>query len=177
MKEIDQEQQSVPSQRTRRNIMAMGVIAGSALLARIRLASAEDVEEPDGDADDQRCFLRGTNIQTAQGWRKVQDLAIGDLLPTAFGGTRAIKWIGSYRYKKSNKLRPWAKHVRPVRIARCALAQETPRADLFLTQRHAALHRRSARAGRVPDQWDDDHAPCCGRAQRTRIFPHHARDP
>ncbi len=145
MKEVDQERQSVPTRRTRRNIMAMGVrnimaigvIAGSALLARTRQSSAEDVEEPDGDADDQRCFLRGTNIQTVQGWRKVQDLAIGDLLPTVFGGTRAIQWMGSYRYKKSDTHKPWVKPVRPVRIARSALAPETPHADLFLTQAHA----------------------------------------
>lgn len=106
--------------RTRRNVMAMATIAGAAVLA-----SAPN------------CFLKGTKIRTALGERKVEELAIGDLLPTILGGMRPIQWIGRYRYQKSDPRKPWARNVRPVRIARSALAPNVPHSDLFLTKAHA----------------------------------------
>src|SRR6478736_3826279 len=60
------------------------------------------------------CFLKGTRIHTVKGDRKVEDLAIGDLLPTVFGGVRPIQWIARYRYKKSNPAKSWVRDVRPV---------------------------------------------------------------
>ena len=39
-----------------------------------------------GNGNGANCFLKGTKIQTVEGERKVEDLAIGDLLPTMFGG-------------------------------------------------------------------------------------------
>ena len=83
------------------------------------------------------CFLKGTRIRTDKGDRKVEDLAIGDLLPTVFGGVRPIQWIARYRYKKSDPGKSWVKDVRPVCIARSALAADVPHADLYLTQGHA----------------------------------------
>ena len=85
------------------------------------------------------CLLRGTNIQTTTGERKIEDLAIGDLLPTVFGGVRPIQWIGRYPIKKSDPSRPWAKEALPVRVARSALARDVPHADLYLTGWHALL--------------------------------------
>jgi hypothetical protein len=145
MESLDQARQSVPPRRTRRNFMAMGAIAGSALLARTRAASAVPTEDEQCCINDGsppgpvviRCFLRGTKIQTILGERKVETLAIGDLLPTVFGGMRPIQWMGSHRHKRSDPCKPWVKDVRPVRIARSALGPETPHADLFLTQAHA----------------------------------------
>src|SRR6202048_1500195 len=86
-----------------------------------------------------QCFLRGTRIATATGERRVEDLAIGDLVPTVFGGTRPIQWIGRFRRIRSDSARPWAKIARPVRIARSALAPNVPSADLYVTQGHALL--------------------------------------
>jgi hypothetical protein len=85
------------------------------------------------------CLLRGTNIQTAAGQRKIADLVIGDLLPTVFGGIRPIQWIGRYPMKKSDPSRPWAKEALPVQLARSALAPDVPHADLFVTGRHGLL--------------------------------------
>ena len=34
------------------------------------------------------CFLRETTILTAQGAKKIEDLAVGDCRPTVFGGMR-----------------------------------------------------------------------------------------
>jgi Hint domain len=86
-----------------------------------------------------RCFLRGTKISTATGERRVEDLSIGDLVPTVFGGTRRIQWIGRFRRIRSDLGRPWAKSARPVRIARSALAPNVPHSDLYVTQGHALL--------------------------------------
>jgi hypothetical protein len=134
MKELDQEAQFAHLRRTRRNLMAMAAIAGTALLTRTKRASAED--EPEDEPPSQECFLRGTHIRTVRGWRKAEELEIGDLLPTVFGGPQPIQWIGSYRFRRSDAGKPWLKRVRPVRIARSALAPDVPRADLFLTQAH-----------------------------------------
>jgi hypothetical protein len=85
------------------------------------------------------CFLKGTKILTAEGERKIEDLAIGDLLPTVFGGLRPIQWIGHYPFKKSDPSKPWVKNALPVRFARSALAPGVPHSDLYVTAGHSLL--------------------------------------
>jgi hypothetical protein len=85
------------------------------------------------------CFLKGTKILTTEGERKIEDLAIGDLLPTMFGGLRPIQWIGRYPIKRSDPSKPWVKDALPVRIARSALAPDVPHSDLYLTGGHSLL--------------------------------------
>ncbi len=85
------------------------------------------------------CFLKGTKILTAEGERKIEDLAIGDLLPTMFGGLRPVLWIGRYPIKKSDPSKPWVKDALPIRIARSALAPNVPHADLYVTALHSLL--------------------------------------
>src|ERR1700761_9237037 len=112
-------------EHSRRNLTKaalVGVGAFLALLAKPNAASA---------AKAPTCFLKGTKIRTLVGDRKVETLAIGDLLPTASGVTRPIRWIGRYECKKSDPSKAWANHVRPVRVARSALAPNVPAADLF----------------------------------------------
>jgi len=86
-----------------------------------------------------RCFVKGTTILTAEGEFRVEDLKVGDLLPTMFGGLRPIQWIGRYPVRRSNLSRPWPKSARPVRIARSALALNVPHADLYVTQAHCVF--------------------------------------
>jgi Hint domain len=125
-------------QRTRRNIMKMGAILGAATLAKVERARASPaplffrVPAPN-------CLLRGTNIRTTAGERKVEDLAIGDLVPTVFGGVCPIQWIGRFPIKKSDPSRAWPKEALPVRICGSAIAPDVPRADLFVTRWHALL--------------------------------------
>ena len=76
-------------------------------------------------------------IRTVEGDRKVEDLVVGDLVPAVLGGTRPIQRIACYRHTRSDASKPWAKDVRPVRIAPSALGPGMPRADLYLTQEHA----------------------------------------
>ena len=122
--------------RTRRNIMRMGAILGAVALTKIEQARAAATT---ASVFHHNCLLRGTNIQTTTGPRKVEDLAIGDLLPTVFGGVRPIQWIGRYLVKKSDPSRPWVKTALPVRVARSALAPDLPHSDLFVTRWHALL--------------------------------------
>ncbi len=82
------------------------------------------------------CFLRGTEIRTLDGHRKVEDIAAGDVLPTLFGGTRVVQWIGHYRYKRSDAAKPWVEEVRPIRVARSAIAPNVPSRDLYVTREH-----------------------------------------
>ena len=142
------------AQRTRRNIIRIGAIAVPATLGTIHSAAALEVcipyvgcftipPNPGGSSNNGgstgNCFLKGTKIQTADGERKIEDLAIGDLLPTVFGGLRPIQWIGRYPFRKSDPSKAWVKNALPVRIARSALAPDLPHADLYVTALHCLL--------------------------------------
>ena len=83
--------------------------------------------------------MKDTTIRTADGDRKIEDLAVGDLLPTVFGGVCPIHWIGRYRFKRSDPTKAWVKDVLPIRVARSALGPDVPHADLYVTTMHALL--------------------------------------
>jgi Hint domain len=142
--------------RSRRNLLKIGAIGGSAILAILttpRLAAAGNGGQggngqggngqggngQGGNGQGGKCFLRGTNIRTAEGDRRVEDLSPGDLLPTVFGGICPIQWIGRYSLKKGDPTKAWIKKVLPVRVARSALDLDVPRADLYVTKEHALL--------------------------------------
>ena len=135
-------QENLGAQRTRRNIVKAGPIFASAVfvsLATTRNALAKDKDKDHGNGNGANCFLKGTKIQTADGERKVEDLAIGDLLPTRFGGLRPVQWIGRYPIRRSDPTKPWVKDALPVRIARSALAPDVPHSDLYVTRGHSLL--------------------------------------
>ena len=146
---IDAQDSNLKSSRTRRNIMKMGAILGSTAIANIgslKRGTAEGLHLGDGDGDgggryhhDYQCLLRGTMVTTADGSRKIEDLAIGDVLPTMFGGMRPIQWIAHYSFKKSDPAKPWAKAALPVRIARSTLARNVPDQDLYMSFWHPLL--------------------------------------
>jgi hypothetical protein len=145
------ENSNLGMQRTRRNIMKIGAILVPATLGTAHSAAAGGITvclpvlgcitigSGGGGGRHGHCFLKGTKIQTAEGERKIEDLAIGDLLPTMFGGLRPIQWIGRYPFKKSDPSKPWVKDALPVRIARSALAPNVPHADLYVTAGHCLL--------------------------------------
>ena len=138
-------------QSSRRNLIRISAIAASALIAKTKIAAADDFDRQkdwdwwkDKDRDhrdrhDHKCFLRGTMIRTSEGERKIEDLVVGDLLPTVFGGMRPIQWIGRYRYRKSHPANAWVRTILPIRIARSALGPDVPRADLYISEAHALL--------------------------------------
>ena len=143
------DQENLGAQRTRRNIVKAAPILASAVavsLATTRTAFGGNDKGNNGNGNGNggnhngaNCFLKGTKILTADGERKIEDLAIGDLLPTKFGGLRPIQWIGRYPRKKSDPSKPWVNDAMPVRIARSALAPNVPRADLYVTGFHSLL--------------------------------------
>ena len=137
-------------QSSRRNLIRIGAIAVSALLAKTTTSSAEAGDflwfhwgkkhHPENiGGNDLGCFLKGTRIRTVDGEWKIEELKAGDLLLNAFGGTCAIEWIGRYSFKKSDPSKGWVRRVLPIRIARSALAFDVPQADLYITQTHAVL--------------------------------------
>jgi hypothetical protein len=123
----------------RRHVSKMAGIGLAALIARLTMvkpARAWDHDRPDCDPN---CFLKGTRVRTITGERKVEDLAIGDLLPTHFNGVQPVQWIGRYKYTRSDASRPWVRDVLPVRIARSAIAPNVPHSDLYVSQPHAVF--------------------------------------
>jgi len=135
---------------SRRNLMRIGAIVASAIIAKTTLAVANDFRRDDFDRDRNRdrdrdpnrhfqCFLNGTIIRTADGDRKIEDLAVGDLLPTVFGGICPIQWIGRYSLKNSDPTKAWVKKALPVRVARSALGLDVPCGDLYVTKEHELL--------------------------------------
>jgi hypothetical protein len=135
------ENSNAGTQRTRRNIMKISAILVPATLAKAHSAAAKTVCGPLGHicVTFGNCFLKGTKIRTAEGERKIEELAVGDLLPTMFGGLRPVQWIGRYPIKKSDPLKAWVKDALPIRIARSALGPELPHADLYITGGHSLL--------------------------------------
>jgi Hint domain len=141
-------------QSSRRNLIRIGAIAAAALFAETTTTTAQAGDflwfrwgghrhHQNGDGstggDASNCFLKGTTIRTADGDRKIEDLSAGDLLPSVFGGTCAIQWIGRYSFKKGDPTKRWVRGVLPIRIARSALGDDVPHADLYVTQTHAVL--------------------------------------
>lgn len=123
---------------SRRNLIRMGVVVASAVLAKTGPAAADRFRREDNDRDDRRedhdggrrkehCFLKGTVIRTMQGDKKIEDLIVGDLLPTVFGGGAPIKSITRHRLGMA------------VRIARSALGPDVPNEDLYVSSPHALL--------------------------------------
>jgi hypothetical protein len=127
---------NVQAGRNRRNVLKMGAFFGSVALTGVESARGQSVSTISPVAV-HHCLLRGARVLTAKGECKVEDLAIGDLVPTMFGGVQPIQWIGHYPIKRSNPSEPWPKDACPVRIARSALAANVPRTDLYVTQAHA----------------------------------------
>jgi hypothetical protein len=136
---------NVKVERTRRNIIRTGAILASAAVANVAAIKTSVAANPNGtwqngppgSQNSGNCLLRGTTIQTVSGTRKVEELAVGDLLPTLFGGPRPIQWVARYPFRKSDPSKPWVKAVRPVRVARSALSLDVPHTDLYLTEWHA----------------------------------------
>ena len=85
------------------------------------------------------CFAAGTLIRTPQGERRVEDLAVGDLVCTADNGPQPLRWRGQ-RHLDAAELaaRP---RLRPIRIRAGALGQNRPAQDLIVSPQHRILVR------------------------------------
>jgi hypothetical protein len=84
-----------------------------------------------------RCFLRGTKIRTLTGYRPVECLSVGDVLPTVFAGPAPIREIRHFRYDRQGRNEPWPLSAMPIRIRASALEDNVPRADLYVSAPHS----------------------------------------
>jgi hypothetical protein len=144
MKELDMRLAQARFARRHLSKMAgMGLAALFAALTMPKPAQARHGEDNDHDRDDRggwgdpNCFLKGTRIRTVDGERAVEDLAVGDLLPTHCNGIRAIQRIGRHKYTRRDASKAWAVDALPVRVARSALSPNVPHSDLYLSPQHA----------------------------------------
>lgn len=82
------------------------------------------------------CFLTGTMIATPDGERAVETLVIGDLVLTADGETRPVRWMARQTVRRlfADPLRTY-----PVRIRAGALGDGAPHRDLQVSPDHALL--------------------------------------
>jgi hypothetical protein len=81
------------------------------------------------------CYCRSTLILTECGEVPVERLAIGDMVVTASGATRPIKWIGRRSY--GGRFLLGQEHILPICIKAGALDANTPRRDLWISPHHA----------------------------------------
>jgi autotransporter passenger strand-loop-strand repeat protein len=81
------------------------------------------------------CFLTGTRIATPEGEVAVEDLHEDDLVLTASGKAKPVRWIG-YRHVIAAEL-PDAHLYAPIVIEAGAIAEGKPARDLFVTPDHA----------------------------------------
>jgi hypothetical protein len=85
------------------------------------------------------CFLRGTRIRTTDGYRPVEEFAVGDHVAARFAGVAPIKFIESFTLERAGPRREWLGHCRPVTVRRGALGEGSPHRDLCLTAAHAVF--------------------------------------
>ncbi|MFM9861335.1 Hint domain-containing protein [Pseudoxanthobacter sp. M-2] len=82
------------------------------------------------------CFLAGTAIACPGGDRPIEDLAVGDLVLTADGGVRPVRFVGRQTFAT---LFADPRRTRPIRIAAGALGEGLPLRDLCVSPDHALL--------------------------------------
>ena len=87
-------------------------------------------------ADFTVCFLAGTAIACPGGERPIEDLAVGDLVLTADGDVRPVRFVGRQTFAT---LFADPRRTRPIRIAAGALGEGLPVRDLCVSPDHALL--------------------------------------
>jgi serralysin len=83
------------------------------------------------------CFTPGTLIQTPFGLRRVETMAIDDLVVTRDNGLQPIRWVGS-RHLSASELRA-APNLAPVILRKDALGPGLPTKDLMVSPQHRLL--------------------------------------
>ena len=98
-------------------------------------ASFSIVNDGDGGTDILACYAAGTLIATPDGETAVEELREGDLVRTASGEARKVRWIGHRQIDAVRHPNPDA--ILPVRIAAHAFGPALPARDLYVSPDHA----------------------------------------
>ena len=136
--------------RARRHFLGLGAAAG-ARIAALGIAAAMLVPGRKASAlgtpwwkkgggggsggSGSMCFFRNTCIRTPDGEVLIENLEPGDMVLTASGEQRPIKWIGRQVFRPGNPARH--QNIMPIRIRRHALEQNVPNKDLYVSPGHA----------------------------------------
>jgi len=81
------------------------------------------------------CFAEGTHILTPSGPRAVEELAAGEVVLTAGGEIRPVRWVGWMTARPARYPRP--DEVNPIRVKAHAFAPNVPERDVRLSPGHA----------------------------------------
>jgi len=81
-----------------------------------------------------QCYVRGTLIRTARGDVAIEALTIGDLLVTASGERKPVRWIGHRKLDCSRYPEPSS--AWPVCVVAGAFGERFPARDLWLSPEH-----------------------------------------
>ncbi len=81
------------------------------------------------------CYVAGTRLLTPAGERPIESLRPGDLLVTAAGTTRPVRWVGRRTIECTQHPEP--ARVQPVRVQAGAFGPGLPHAELWLSPGHA----------------------------------------
>ena len=145
MRSADQPNEKYPHNPARRHFMHV-LTAAAAVLALPTHSAAGDGkgnQSHNGNGKGKgnggpACFLRGTRILTDAGYINIEDLSIGDCTITLEGVAAKVKWIGRRTFTRGNT-NTWPDAVHPIRVARSALEDNVPHADLYLSPGHSLL--------------------------------------
>ena len=121
---------TVKINRARRNLLKLAGTTAAAILGATGPAKAG--HWPPGS-----CFLRGTQVRTADGYRAIETLAAGDKVATRFAGFAPIKAVVVFTLDRMAG--KWVGPSRPVRVRRNALGENMPAQALCLTAAHAVV--------------------------------------
>ena len=81
------------------------------------------------------CFLRGTRLRTDKGETPVEALNVGDLVITASGEARPIRWLGRRRIEIA-RFPGEASQILPICVTKGAFGDQLPLRDLWLSPEH-----------------------------------------
>ena len=120
---------------TRRHLIKLGTAALPLIVsAGCKMDDPHLNHERRKNEQQHNCFLKGTRIATPLGDHPVEKLQVGDEVHT-HDGVKPIRWIGYDKFEKSEES-TWNKGVMPIRVARFAIDNRTPRRDLYLSPAH-----------------------------------------
>lgn len=106
-----------------------GTLPTSDNFSRSELLNPRNVVDVDDTTGVVACFARGTLIDTPDGPRPIEDIAVGDLVNTLDRGPQPVRWTGCATV-------PARGNLAPIRIAAGALGPGLPVRDLLVSPAH-----------------------------------------